>query len=391
MVLWVTNVYRAVAELMDAPDAITLTLNVIVVMVFLETLADFVIQRSDTRPMAPHRDANRDVRRIMARIVRVAAYIAALVVVAEAWAVDMLGIVDQSSWRSTALEWVDTGATLFLAYVAWEAIEFVTGKYGGRPTIALQPVAASPELPSSRGVTLMPLVRTALLTIIAVAVALVVLSELGANITPLIAGASIFGLAISFGSQALVRDIVSGVFYLAEDAFRIGEYIDCGKAKGTVEGFALRSLRLRHQNGQVHTLPFGQLGLITNYSRDWTTVKFALRFARTTDMEILRKATKRIGEEMMVDPEFANDFLEPLKMQGVDDITDNAIVVRFKFTVRPTQPSTIQRDAIKRMMITYRDAGISFADATVAVQTVQRADRASSAAAASSRGRGNSW
>ena len=89
------------------------------------------------------------------------------------------------------------------------------------------------------------------------------------NITPLIAGASVFGLAISFGSQTLVRDIVSGIFYLTDDAFRVGEYIDCGKAKGTVEGFTLRSIRLRHQNGQVHTIPFGQLGQITNFSRDW--------------------------------------------------------------------------------------------------------------------------
>ena len=129
------------------------------------------------------------------------------------------------------------------------------------------------------------------------------LSELGVNITPLIAGASVFGLAISFGSQTLVRDIVSGIFYLAEDAFRVGEYIDCGKAKGTVEGFTLRSIKLRHQNGQLHTIPFGQLGQITNFSRDWTTVKFNLRFARDTDVEKLRKTVKKIGLDMMEDPE----------------------------------------------------------------------------------------
>jgi len=117
------------------------------------------------------------------------------------------------------------------------------------------------------------------------------LTSLGINITPLIACASVVGLAISFGSQSLVRDIVSGIFYLADDAFRVGEYIDCGKAKGTVEGFTVRSLRLRHQNGQIHTIPFGQLGQITNFSRDWATLKFNLRFARDTDVEQLRKVT----------------------------------------------------------------------------------------------------
>src|SRR5204862_3371532 len=118
-----------------------------------------------------------------------------------------------------------------------------------------------------------------IITIVVLAL-LTILSQLGVNITALVAGASVIGLAISFGSQTLVKDIVSGVFYLVDDAFRVGEYIDAGKAKGTVEGFTLRSLKLRHQNGQVHTIPFGQLGQITNFSRDWITVKFNLRFAR---------------------------------------------------------------------------------------------------------------
>jgi moderate conductance mechanosensitive channel len=207
----------------------------------------------------------------------------------------------------------------------------------------------------------MPLIRIALAITIAVVAGLIVLSELGVNITPLIAAASVFGLAISFGSQTLVRDIVSGVFYLADDAFRVGDYIDCGRAKGTVEGFTLRSIRLRHQNGQVHTIPFGQLGQITNFSRDWTGVKFNLRLARNTDVEKVRKTVKRIGQEMLEDPETKDEFLEPLKMQGVVDIADNAMIVRFKFTVKPGKPSLVQNRAISRMMAAFAPAGIEFA------------------------------
>lgn len=91
-----------------------------------------------------------------------------------------------------------------------------------------------------------------------------------------------------------MRDIVSGIFYLGDDAFRIDEYIDCGKAKGSVEGLTLRFVRLRHQR-QVHTIPFVQLGQITNFSRDWGTVRFNLRFKRDTDLEKLRKTVKTIG------------------------------------------------------------------------------------------------
>jgi small-conductance mechanosensitive channel len=221
----------------------------------------------------------------------------------------------------------------------------------------------------------MPLLRVALTCVLVVITVLLVLSDLGVNITPLIAGASVLGLAVSFGSQTLVRDIVSGVFYLADDAFRVGEYIDCGKAKGTVEGFTLRSLRLRHQNGQVHTIPFGQLGQITNFSRDWTTVKFNLRFQRDTDIEKLRKAAKKIGQAQAEDPEIMDQIIAPMKMMGVVDVADNALIVRFKFTVKPGMPSFIQRDAVKRMVREFPALGLQFANATVAVQTLDKLDK----------------
>ncbi|WP_342362042.1 mechanosensitive ion channel family protein [Terrarubrum flagellatum] len=218
---------------------------------------------------------------------------------------------------------------------------------------------------------------------IAIIAALLVLTELGVNITPLIAGASVLGLAVSFGSQTLVKDIVSGMFYLADDAFRVGEYIDCGKAKGTVEGFTLRSIKLRHQNGQVHTIPFGQLGQITNFSRDWATVKFNLRLARDADLEKVRKAVKKVGLAMLEDPEVKDEFLAPVKLQGIADIADNALVVRVKFTVKPQNPSFIQRLAMKRIVQAFSENGIEFASSTVAVQTIgANADVAAAGAAA---------
>lgn len=204
---------------------------------------------------------------------------------------------------------------------------------------------------------------------IVVLATLVALSELGVNIGPLLAGAGVFGLAISFGSQALVRDIVSGIFFLTDDAFRLGEYIDTGRLKGTVEKISMRSLRLRHQNGQIHTIPFGQLTSITNFSRDWQTVKFNVRLARDTDLEKARKAVKQIGQDMMKDPELSKELLLPLKLQGVAEITDNAIVARLKFTVRPTNPSGIQREALKRLYKEFGEKGIDFASGTVIVQT----------------------
>src|SRR5262249_11217438 len=218
---------------------------------------------------------------------------------------------------------------------------------------------------ASRLRTLMPLMRAVAGVTILVVGGLLVLAELGVNITPLIAGASVFGLAVSFGSQSLVRDIVSGVFFLAEDSFRIGEYVDCSKVKGTVEGFSVRSLKLRHQNGQLHIVPFGQVGHITNFSRDWTVVKFNLAFANGTDVELLRKTAKKLGLEMAEDPAFKPIIMQPLKMQGLVDIKDSQLIVRFKFMARPKTPSLIQRTAIRRMYDTLPGLGIHFATPTM--------------------------
>jgi small-conductance mechanosensitive channel len=277
--------------------------------------------------------------------------------------------------------------TALLAYFAWEAVHFATERRSDRP----EPGASGQEaetgqtpVSATRLETLAPILRVALGIVIVMTAALTILTSLGVSITPFIAGASVFGLAISFGSQTLVHDIVSGLFYLADDAFRVGEYIDCGKAKGTVEGFTLRSIRLRHQSGQIHTIPFGQLGQITNFSRDWSTLKFNLRFARDTDLDKLRKVTKKVGLAMLETPELKDDFLDPLKLQGVADVADNAIVMRFKTTVRPIRPSYIQREAVKRLIAAFKEAGIEFASATVAVQAVGGPSMDIAAAAAAS-------
>ena len=172
--------------------------------------------------------------------------------------------------------------------------------------------------------TLLPIFRKALAVFIAVVAVLTILSGLGVQIMPLVAGAGIFGVAIGFGSQTLVKDIISGVFYMLDDAFRVGEYIQSGSYKGTVESFSLRSVRLRHHRGPVFTVPFGTLGAVQNMSRDWVVEKMMLTITYDSDVELARKLIKKIGQELVEDPEFAASTLQPLKMQGVDSFGELA-------------------------------------------------------------------
>jgi moderate conductance mechanosensitive channel len=195
------------------------------------------------------------------------------------------------------------------------------------------------------------------------------LSRLGIDTGPLIAGAGVFGLAISFGSQSLVRDIISGLFYIWDDGFRVGEYIDTGRLRGTVESLGMRSMKLRHHNGPLHTIPYGQLTAVTNLSRDFATMKFNLRMERGTDIELVRRTAKRIGIEMQENPEVASEVILPLKMQGIAEIADNAVVLRFKFTARPIKPTWIQREYLKRMYAVFAEKDIRFAVGALTLQT----------------------
>jgi small-conductance mechanosensitive channel len=198
----------------------------------------------------------------------------------------------------------------------------------------------------------------------------------------LIAGAGVFGLAVSFGSQSLVRDIISGLFYMWDDAFRVGEYIDTGRLKGTVEMLGVRSLKLRHHNGPLHTIPYGQLGAVSNLSRDFATIKFNLRLEPGTDIELVRKTAKQIGLAMQEDsPEVAAEVILPLKMQGIAEVADNAVVLRFKFTARPVKPSWIQREYLKRMYRVFADKGITFASGALTLQRAPSRSAASASAA----------
>jgi small-conductance mechanosensitive channel len=221
--------------------------------------------------------------------------------------------------------------------------------------------------------TILPFVRNALLVVLIVIVALMYLSSLGIPITPLLAGASVVGVAIGFGSQTLVKDVLSGVFYLVDDAFRVGEYIQSGSYMGTVEGFTLRSVRLRHHRGPVFTVPFGNLGAVQNMSRDWSLEKITLGVTYDTDLVKLKKIVKQVGKELQDDPEFAPHVIETLKMQGVDEFGDFAIKIKLKLMVVPGEGATIRRWVLTRLKTLFDENGIQLAFPTVRVAEGQAA------------------
>ena len=221
---------------------------------------------------------------------------------------------------------------------------------------------------ASRLATLLPLFRNFLLTLIFISVSLVALMEVGINVAPLFAGAGMVGLAIGFGAQTLVRDVFSGAFFLFDDAFRKGEYIDLGEVKGTVEKISVRSFQLRHHLGRIHTVPFGEIKFLTNYSRDWVMMKLPLRVTYDTDVEKVRKLVKKLGQQLLKDPEIGSQFLQPLKSQGVIEMLDSAMIIRVKFMTKPGDQWVIRKTVYAKLRELFLKEGIRFAHREVTVR-----------------------
>ena len=144
--------------------------------------------------------------------------------------------------------------------------------------------------------TLLPLIKQSIQITLAVIAFTIILSAPGVNIWPVLAGAGVVGLSVGCGSQALVSDNVSGVFFLLDDAFRLGKYVGVGAMKGSVEIISIRSFQLRHHRGAVNTVPFGEIHMLANCSRDWAIMNLRFRISFDTDIEKVRKVLKKVGQ-----------------------------------------------------------------------------------------------
>ncbi|WP_170295745.1 mechanosensitive ion channel family protein [Azospirillum brasilense] len=251
---------------------------------------------------------------------------------------------------------------LLLGYVAWTMVVRAIDR-------ALE--GARHDGVSSRGqrlATLLPLLRKFLQVVLVIILVMIVLSSLGIEIGPLLAGAGVVGIAIGLGAQSTIADILAGVFFLLEDAFHMGDYVEVGQLRGTVEGISLRSLKLRHHRGAVHTLPFGQIKALTNYSRDWALMRLEFRVPPETDMGLVKKLVKEVGKDLSADPEMGPSFIEPLKSQGVRRVEDDAAIIGVKFITKPNEQFVIRREAYHRLIRAFQAHGIHLVGRGVVVR-----------------------
>lgn len=307
-------------------------------------------------------------RPIIHRLVRFLLVIAAVAGLMLAWGTNLLTLSSSPTLGGRLFEIViDVIVALLIADLIWvwakSAIDRRLADYKA-------PDDGHAPGPEARMATLLPLLRSILMITLLTMVALSILSSFGVNIGPLLAGAGVLGVAIGFGAQALVRDVVSGIFFLIDDAFRIGEYIEIENLRGTVEAMSIRSLRVRHHRGMVHTIPFGELKSLTNHSRDWVIMKLEFRVPFETDLKLVKKLVKKIGAEMAANEDYGHSIIEPPKSQGVRRMEEFNMVVGVKFMTKPGEQWIIRREAYQKVRDAFDANGIVFAERNVKVEVL---------------------
>jgi small-conductance mechanosensitive channel len=309
------------------------------------------------------------------RIGRILGMAILIFIVADFWGLNPRTIAEAGVGAQVASRLIEILFVLGMGYLLWEVVSLWANRKLAAEQTALG-VDPSQEDQSGEGggaggsrlSTVVPLILGMAKYGIAAIFGLIVLNNIGIDITPLLAGAGVLGLAIGFGAQTMVKDIVSGILFLWDDAFRTGEYIDIEGTVGTVEKISLRSLQLRHPNGPVHVIPYGEIPKLTNHSRDYVIMKLRFTVPFDTDLEKVRKLFKKIGQEMLEVPALADSFIQPFKSQGAADVDDVGIIVRGKFTTKPGAQWAIRKEVYSRVQKAFDENGIDFARREVRVQ-----------------------
>lgn len=275
-------------------------------------------------------------------------------VVLDAWGLDVRGAVE------TALGWRLIGSSLAIllvgaiALAVWELTNAVIER-----NLATTDRNGHTIQRSARIRTLLPLLRNALMVLLTTFVTLITLSELGLDIGPLLAGAGVVGLAVGFGAQTLVKDVITGLFILFEDTISVGDVVNVGGKGGLVEGITIRTIRLRDFDGTVHTVPFSAVTSISNMTKDFSYYVFDVTVAYREDVDRVVSVLHEIGAGLRADPRFAPLILEPLEVLGIDAFQDSAVLIKARIKTLPIQQWNVGREFNGRMKKRFGELGVA--------------------------------
>ncbi len=197
--------------------------------------------------------------------------------------------------------------------------------------------------------TLGNVVRYVLIFVIIAVSSITLLRELGIDIGPVLATVGIGGLAIGFGAQSLVKDVIGGFFILLEDQIRVGDVVEIGGKSGVVEKISLKTTVLRDVSGNVHYVPNGQINVVTNMTKEYSQYVFNIGVAYREDVDDVMKIIKEVDDGMRSDPEFKDDIIAPIEVFGLDQFADSAVIIKARTTTLPNKQWRVAREFNRRL------------------------------------------
>jgi small-conductance mechanosensitive channel len=334
-----------------------------VMIIVLGRLMELSLRKVVTRAFALGRDLNARLPGLEERanrylpVVQSAArgvlYMLIVFAVLQAWGLDIFSWIASEGGRFVLGRVIMIVLIVSLALVAWEVVSALIERY-----LAGTDAAGNAVTRSQRARTLLPLLRNVLSVVLAVVVTMTVLSELGLNIAPLLAGAGVVGLAIGFGAQTLVKDVITGIFILVEDSISAGDVVEVAGHSGVVEAVTIRTLRLRDVSGTIHTVPFSEVSSIKNLTRDYSYAFMEIGVAYREDIDSVIAVIETLGAEIRADPAFADRILEDIQVQGLDRFDDSAVIIRARIKTKPLQQWGVRRAFNLRMKRRFDELGI---------------------------------
>jgi moderate conductance mechanosensitive channel len=206
--------------------------------------------------------------------------------------------------------------------------------------------------------TLVPLVQTLIKGGAVVVVVVVMLEQLGVSTGPVLAGVGIFGLAVGFAAQSLIKDVINGLFILFEDSLSVGDIVTLRGIDGQVEHVSLRAITVRDLSGNVHVIPNSSIDLVTNMTKDYSRYLLDVRVAYRENVDTVIEILQEIDASMRRDPKYRRGMLEPIEIMGLDRFDESAVIIRARLKTRPMQQWRIGREFNRRMKQVFDERGI---------------------------------
>ena len=267
-----------------------------------------------------------------------------LCLILEAWNADIFTWLASDTGRAVIATLASIVAIAVIAVIVLEVVTTLVDRY-------LTQVDERGELVerSQRARTLLPLARNALRVVVGVIAALMILSEIGLDIAPVLAGVGVAGLAIGFGAQTLVKDIITGLFILLEDSVAVGDVATAGGHTGTVEAITIRTIRMRDLQGHVHTVPYSSVDTISNMTKEFSYYLIDMGVAYREDYDEVVAIMREVGAALQQDPQFGPNMLEPLEIMGLNSFGDSAVMVRARLKTKPLKQWATGREYNRRL------------------------------------------